>query len=438
MNWAAYYEKERQAFYKTMEKARLADVRFSREDDEQLSEDERAAIDAYWSKYRFAYPNIDYKFFQSFKNRSGHFDVRFIPGVVRVAHLNRYFLKQEYQTSFQNKALTPLLFRDMKQPKPVVFRMRQTYYDGDYRKISFDEAVDRVLAFIAEQPGRRVIVKPNGSSGGHNITTYGSHSTREELAAWFKKPNMGAFVAQEMIGQSAFTAQFNPSSVNTIRMTTLLFQGRFYPLATLLRVGVSGSEVDNFCSGGALLGIDVETGVCNDWALTNDLRHVDSVNGVELKAQRLTVPNFEAIKRSVEKMHCKCPYIQMISWDIALDENDEPVLIECNFGGMIQMHEATTGPLFGKLTDEVLDEYLLKKFCLKAADENFIYEEYSDYVVVCRYIGKAADVTVPLEFHGKPVRSLKPGTFKDRTMGNVIASLDQLDSSPEAFAHIGL
>ena len=49
------------------------------------------------------------------------------------------------------------------------------------------------------------------------------------------------------------------------------------------------------------------------------------------------------------------PYFKIISWDIAVNKSNMPVLIEYNpykQGIDIQM---ATGPLFGKFTDEILD-----------------------------------------------------------------------------------
>lgn len=47
----------------------------------------------------------------------------------------------------------------------------------------------------------------------------------------------------------------------------------------------------------------------------------------------------------------------MISWDVAIDKDAEPVLIEANLQiGDIDILQPVNGPLFGDLTEDVLKE----------------------------------------------------------------------------------
>src|SRR5699024_5121572 len=44
-----------------------------------------------------------------------------------------------------------------------------------------------------------------------------------------------------------------------------------------------------------------------------------------------------------------------VSWDIAIDVNGKPVFIEANFAGATWLYQlATQKPLFGELTEEIL------------------------------------------------------------------------------------
>ena len=46
-----------------------------------------------------------------------------------------------------------------------------------------------------------------------------------------------------------------------------------------------------------------------------------------------------------------------MSWDIAIDEDGNPVLIEANMRkGSVNFHQFNNGPLFGELTERVLNE----------------------------------------------------------------------------------
>ena len=169
-----------------------------------------------------------------------------------------------------------MLFPNIKHPRTIVRRMYGIYYDEQYRPISITKAVELCREYLLEMQGNRLIFKPNGSSGGHGIVFLDAESgTDATLQEVFEKSmGISAFVAQEVLKQSAFMTALNPASVNTVRITSLLYKKEVYILAALVRIGTMGSHVDNWCSGGSLLGLDVETGQCYSWVLRNDLERV--------------------------------------------------------------------------------------------------------------------------------------------------------------------
>ena len=99
-----FYENETVAFYKKLNGNRRLDNSFSKSDDIPLTEEEIFAIDAYWGKYKFAYPNIDYASFQAFKNRCGKFDVRHCPGAIRTSHFSKHFSDKNYAVPSEGAA----------------------------------------------------------------------------------------------------------------------------------------------------------------------------------------------------------------------------------------------------------------------------------------------------------------------------------------------
>lgn len=69
------------------------------------------------------------------------------------------------------------------------------------------------------------------------------------------------------------------------------------------------------------------------------------------------IPNFEKVIQMVETCHEKMGNFRLVSWDIAIGEDGEPILIEANLrNGECEFHQYNNGPLFGKLTEQVLDE----------------------------------------------------------------------------------
>ena len=331
------YDRENAAFYKKVDGSRRIDNSFAMPDDIPLTEEEIAAIDAYWGKYKFAYPNIDYKSFQTFKNRYGKFDVRHCPGAIRTSYFTKHFIDSAYSRPFQHKGMQQFLYPNIKQPRTFVRSINGIYLNEEYEPLTIDEVIDTCIE--AMRVGCDLIIKPNHGHGGRGIVVFDAKTTKPRtIRDHITKTLKGsAFVIQEVLVQSEFMARFNNSSVNTLRITSLLYKGQVRVLAALIRIGCAGNRVDNWCSGGSILGVDVNTGKCCASAMLNDRTTSSKLSsGIDLEKESLIVPNFEEVKRQVIASHYRIPYIRMISWDVALDKENTPILIENNFGGMIQ------------------------------------------------------------------------------------------------------
>jgi len=70
----------------------------------------------------------------------------------------------------------------------------------------------------------------------------------------------GYFIVQERVHQHEQMGLLYPSSVNTIRVATIMQSGRPVFLSSFFRVGVGGRKIDNLAAGGIIVGIDHETG----------------------------------------------------------------------------------------------------------------------------------------------------------------------------------
>ncbi len=430
-------EKEAERFYQKLSSEHFADELFALPDDVPLTDDEIRQVDEFWGRYRFAYPQIDYKSFATFKNRCGYFDVHHCPGMIRRHYLNKYFLDSNYQKPFTNKGMLGVLFPDIPQPRTIIRQLSKLYYNEKYECISYEQMLQIICEHLTKEDG--LIVKINESFGGKGVFLLKKEdASYEALNSFFEqKIKNKAFVIQSLVKQSAFMNRLNESSVNTIRITTLLYQGKFRCLAALLRVGGMGSFVDNWSSGGTFLGVDIETGRCYPWAMGGDRRNITILqSGVDLEKENLVIPNFDKVKETVLRAHAWCPFIKMISWDIALDQNNMPVMIENNHAGMMQAHEALTGPLFGDLMKDLCDEYLLEKHNMKFATQEFICKEYNDHVTIVEYIGNAEIVKIPAELKGKPVTLVEKKAFDGCPVKEVIAQSVLFENSAGVFNKI--
>lgn len=161
------------------------------------------------------------------------------------------------------------------------------------------------------------------------------------------------FVIQKKIVQSEFTAQFNETSVNTFRIVTLFINNKVSLCYGVLKLGSPGRIVDNGANGGLWVGIDKD-GKLNEWGTDFKLQFSTNHNGVLLKDK--VIPNYQAIVDLAFKAHMHIPTCGLVAWDIALDLNNDPLLIEANLWWPSTSYgEICNGPAFGDRTDEVID-----------------------------------------------------------------------------------
>lgn len=421
----------REQFYKKVAKARRIDESFALPTDIPLTEDEKKQIDEYWGKYSFAYPEIDYKSFKTFKNRYGKFDVRHCPGAIRTMYLNKFFIVDTYNMAYQNKGLLELFYPCVRMPVVVARRLNNMFFDKDFNFLSFEETINLFLE--KAHSGTQVIVKPSAIGGGRGIFFVDENSTYESVKRDIESIGPNAFVAQEVLEQGAFMSQFNPDAVNTIRVMSMIFKSQVHILAIMIRVGKPGNKVDNYSQGGSIFNVDTKTGECGKTALNYDRKRVEVLpSGFDLSNKDLVVPNFDKVITAVKQMHARNPYTGLIAWDIALDKEEMPVLIEANHAGMTQVHEALSGPLFGDLTDELLDYYLIKRFSIPFRVGDWSCEEFSDHVAIIRYNGNDKKVVIPNEIKGKKVTFVGSKAFKGKEVSGIMSTEDVISILPRS------
>lgn len=323
---------------------------------------EKKTIDEFWAKYLSSEQRdrlVDYRFYDVYKGFQ--LDERplwqYIPSAFYYPFIDDYFSNPQNANTFENKNLYDLYFHDVKMPRTIFRKTRYMYLTEDYDEISQADAVSK-----ARDCGN-VILKPVSSSGGKGIFFWDSNCNSViELLNYLD----GAedIICQEVISQHHSLSHINSSSVNTIRIVTLLFQGQVRVLSCVLRMGVNGAKVDNASSGGVASGI-LPGGRLRNFAY--DLfanKYFMHPNGMDFDA--IIVPGFdECIQLSIMLAKRLSLVSRLISWDLSIGEAGLPILIEMNptFGGL-EVNQLTNGPIFGDLTEEVLDEVFSKSYTL--------------------------------------------------------------------------
>lgn len=408
-----YEARKRDLQVRTQEIAReIANRKKSEDDyalpsDKNLTSDQIAEIDAFWKKYEFL-GEIDYRAFKTYYNRSGIFSPKYLPQYIYSYYLRPNTVPDNYMVPFQNKAYLPNLLCNVKQPEMIVRKIDGIYYNGNFDHITRKQAVQICLDVL--QSGVEIVVKPSGKGGGKGVE-FLSSATAEELDNMFKAKGK-LFVVQKAIKQHPEMAKLNPSTVNTIRLTTVLHNGEFKAGAALIKIGSPNVRVDNYKHGGCLLGVNLDGSVL-PWALNIDRERITELpSGVKLGEGGFSkVPCFDSVLKTAEKAHFCIPKIKVVSWDIAVDDENEAEIIEANFAGDLRMHQVLTGPVFGDMTEAILNSYVLPKFHKSGMTQCFDYEEFVNRIEITKYHGQEKSVIVPSEINGKPITMIGEYAF---------------------------
>jgi len=134
---------------------------------------------------------------------------------------------------------------------------------------------------------------------------------------------------EEPILQHEKMNQLNASSVNTIRMVTVMNSKKEVTILTAFaRIG-NGKHVDNFNSGGMTAKVDVETGRILEEAVNKkgELFEKHPLTGTIIKD--FQIPCFEEAKNMVKEAAKLSEHVRYIGWDVAITTNG-PTLVEGN------------------------------------------------------------------------------------------------------------
>ena len=184
------------------------------------------------------------------------------------------------------------------------------------------------------------------------VTNYKNLTLRELIELYDKN-----FIIQNYLLQHEQLSSLNPSSVNTIRFKTLLINGEVQVLSAILRIGAENANVDNTRIGGSYCGVNDDGSLQKYGYNKSGKMEYESNTGIPFQGFR--IPNYYKIKEVVKGLHRQINHFKMVSWDIAIEEKGEAILIEYNVMG--QGYRQEYGPLFGKFTDQVLRDCEIKK-----------------------------------------------------------------------------
>ena len=194
--------------------------------------------------------------------------------------------------------------------------------------MSKDDNVASMESFLCRH--HEVVIKPIRSSMGRGVKRLKDADIASVLAIMDDYPT--GIIAEEVINQHPVMAAPHPQSINTVRITTYIVDGKVNIIKRpFMRFGRGGNVVDNGAQGGLFAAIDIESGIVTDVVGKNGKRYVLHPD-TKMPLVGFKVPRWEEVLSLAKELAEVLPYCRYVGWDLALTE-DGWIMVEGNSHG---------------------------------------------------------------------------------------------------------
>lgn len=256
-----------------------------------------------------------------------------------------YKKRMKIVKTFNNKSDRAIF--DSKEKFNQVFEkfiVRDWLYVPDSNFNSFEKFIERVPKFIAKP------TKGSHGKGVKIINTTEVHNKKE----LFEELVRDDAIIEELIIQNDELSKFNPTSVNSIRVVTLLCPDNKVRIMTAnLRMGNGKKSADNFHHDGIAALLDVKTGTVITNGVDRNLKEYIYHPYTGKQIVGFKIPYWEAVVKTVSEAAKIVPTVGYVGWDIAIGKKGNIYIIEGN---------AAADPDISQIPDQIGKWPLYKKF----------------------------------------------------------------------------
>lgn len=268
-------------------------------------------LDVVYSGFRYGAGFNDYRLCQFYR----------LPSSVRKTYVTRG-VNQKLAECLTDPTYT-ICFND----KRIFYRI----YNGllGRKWVSINEA-KRAEALDFLNQNEAVMIKPAFGTGGAGIQKVNRADFQSvgDMLSFIQSQNVD--IMEAYIVQHENMAQMNASSVNTIRVVTILQNGKAGYVYAYLRMGIENSIVDNLHAGGVFAPIDLISGkITHSGYSKNQITYAcHPQSGVSI--QGFQIPCWEKVLQLCSAAATLVPQMRYVGWDVAIDQSGNAILIEGN------------------------------------------------------------------------------------------------------------
>ena len=344
----------------------------------------KGEINPFFAKWGFKFPLVESAYYSE---ASGIKAYHYLPFTLYSRYIFSYLNRQAWYWGYADKNMFHR-FLDIKQAQkeidvqlPICVGCCDNgrYFIGNDTPCSFEELVNIVVEYKKD-----IIVKPtiesSHGSGVILITAY--NKTKTSIVDTLSKYGFN-YTIQEKIVQHQSLAAFNETSVNTIRITTYQdFNGKVKIINSSQRWGGKGKVFDNADSesDGGFCGIN------DDGSYKREIHKIRHKNSVPMPEHfPKYVPSYEKVKAAVLYLHHRFPQFALIGWDITVNQEGHPIVVEYNFRPGLTTSQLANGPLFSEEDLEEIMNHISKRKLSLRMTTMLSFDDKKDFGILPNY-----------------------------------------------------
>lgn len=319
----------------------------------------------------------DFYVFYKYLSSKGHDPAKIIPTVIVNNYVTPVLNPVVYSPFFEDKNMFDKILPVDMMPQTLLRRIGGVWYKADYSRL--DCEVTRYLDRLEAEPG--IVIKPTlNTSSGKGVELYerrggkwinkktGRPLCYDDLASGAGSDDL---IIQEAVSQSEFLNTFCDTAVNTLRIVIYNspIDGECHLIWGGLKIGAKGEFVDNAHAGGIVFGLN-RNGKLAAFGMDQHGNKFSVFNGVDFEKGEYLIPDYDGIVRFAKEAASMLLPHRFISFDVALDQQDKPKIIEFNIRGYSGWYCQFAGDyMLGEKTDEIL-RYVTRN---KSKGKKFFY-----------------------------------------------------------------
>lgn len=298
---------------------------------------------------------VDLYCHEYFYSRTGVFTKDYVPNNLYHCEILPRANMHPFNDAYGDKNMCDILFPKDKVAHNVLKNMNGYYYlEG--KPVSEAEALSHC------QNIDDVVIKPSMSFSGQGVQSLSVKDGKTNIddltiEQLFKRYGRN-WLIQKKVKQHAGMSALNPTSVNTMRILSYRSGMEVLIIYTVVRIGRKGQVIDNQCAGGISTTVN-EEGKLGKYAFggysTDNVEKTDS--GIVLDGYQL--PSYDKAIAFVKDLHFSLPFFNLVGWDVAIQENGEPILIEWNTKPGLSQSAFCSG--MGENTERIIRELWPRK-----------------------------------------------------------------------------